>query len=985
MTSPFTPERIRALRGDQSRAAFARTLGVTPQTVYRWELPEGAAEARRPRGLQLARLQELAGNPPPSAATLVALPTAATQARPSLPDDDASRVLPALERVMRGDLRRGHGELVHAVASSPGLSAGARALACYGIALCELMDRADARAALMTIAPLLADAEAGRLGHDVSAKLFSVAALCHAFPDALLFDLGRVHAYQARIESMRGLTDDDARCTAYIAAMCAATWIGDVELLERVFARLEETRWNALSPVLELHIEEFRSLRAMYGGRGSPSLHSSELGVQRAEQQGYPLLLSRSLGRLALVQLDVLSDPEEVLAVAQRALAIARSARIACGVHHLLALRAKIEALLRLGRTQEALAASAEVDAWSTETGLPALPAVSAQTRLYSLTGRVESMQTLVAQLRSCELPSLRKICQAYATYVEACAAFAQGDDPRLALALYEQAETQAAHWPFLLREVLLYRVYAYAAAGDEAAGRIALRRAQRFIDGFPSPWFTAHMRRLEGGLLAARGQWLEGKQQLQTAAATFDLAKDACDAALTRFLQYLIADGIEEGGAAQQLAEARSELARLELPEPRSMRSGVARFHAQNVRTPAQAPGRSARSIERLVVPFQRVAMRGAAPNLILSELMSVARGLFADRPVFLEELDSSGSSRPLCDQPASGEVDWVEFSDGAGRLLRLGVAGELDREDRSTLSLLAMNAALSLEVAVLRSVGERPPVSASLPPMVELPGFVAASVEMRKLRAELVRLAGSQSTVIITGESGAGKEIVARAIHDLSERSSRPYVAFNCATVPRELFEGQLFGYRRGAFTGATADHPGVIRAANGGTLFLDEIGELPLDIQPKLLRFLENSEVFPLGERAPVRVDVRVLAATHRDLAALVREGRFREDLYYRLQVVPVFVPPLRERRADVPVLARHFLRELTRRGDPPVLAPDALAALLEQRFPGNVRELKNIIERALAYFPDQPVLRAEHLRLSARPAGGRSPTELVAGVP
>jgi len=190
--------------------------------------------------------------------------------------------------------------------------------------------------------------------------------------------------------------------------------------------------------------------------------------------------------------------------------------------------------------------------------------------------------------------------------------------------------------------------------------------------------------------------------------------------------------------------------------------------------------------------------------------------------------------------------------------------------------------------------------------------------------------------STVIVTGESGVGKEIVARAIHDLSERGRNAYVAFNCATVPRELFEGQLFGYRRGSFTGATSDHPGVIRAANGGTLFLDEIAELSLDIQPKLLRFLENSEVFPLGERAPVRVDVRVLAATHRDLASLVREGRFREDLYYRLQVVPVFIPALRERRADIPVQARHFLRELSRGSDPPVLAPDALTSLLEQPY-------------------------------------------------
>jgi transcriptional regulator with GAF, ATPase, and Fis domain len=374
---------------------------------------------------------------------------------------------------------------------------------------------------------------------------------------------------------------------------------------------------------------------------------------------------------------------------------------------------------------------------------------------------------------------------------------------------------------------------------------------------------------------------------------------------------------------------------------------------------------------VERLVVPFQRVAMRGAAPNLILSELVSVAGELFPGHVVALEEIDSAGVARPLFGATRSnaGETEWAEFSDGAGRLLRLGVLAThepLDREQRAALSLVAMTAAMALEVAVLRSVGERPRAGSEhlLP---ELPGFVAASTEMRKLRTELARLAHSRSTVIITGESGTGKEIVARAIHDLSDRSAQPYVAFNCATVPRDLFEGQLFGYRRGAFTGAALDHPGVIRAANGGTLFLDEIGELPLDIQPKLLRFIENSEVFPLGERAPVRVNVRILAATHRDLAALVRDGKFREDLYYRLQVVPVFIPPLRDRRADIPVLARHFLRDLTPHGEPPVLAPDALASLIEQRFPGNVRELKNVIERALAYFPDQAVLRAEHLRL------------------
>jgi transcriptional regulator with PAS, ATPase and Fis domain len=186
----------------------------------------------------------------------------------------------------------------------------------------------------------------------------------------------------------------------------------------------------------------------------------------------------------------------------------------------------------------------------------------------------------------------------------------------------------------------------------------------------------------------------------------------------------------------------------------------------------------------------------------------------------------------------------------------------------------------------------------------------------------------------------------------------------------VPRDLFEGQLFGHRRGAFTGAAGDNPGVIRAADGGTLFLDEIGELPLELQPKLLRFLENGEVQPLGEQKPRVVDVRVLAASHRDLGRLVRDGRFREDLYYRLNVVPLAVPPLRDRPEDIVALARHFVARLTpSESEPPALAPDTLAALAAHPWPGNVRELRNVIERALAFAPDTAVLRPGHLRLGA----------------
>lgn len=258
-----------------------------------------------------------------------------------------------------------------------------------------------------------------------------------------------------------------------------------------------------------------------------------------------------------------------------------------------------------------------------------------------------------------------------------------------------------------------------------------------------------------------------------------------------------------------------------------------------------------------------------------------------------------------------------------------------------------------------------------AKLGPEEASEGFVAASPSMRALRAEIAALASSRATVIIRGESGSGKELVARAVHDASTRSARPFVTLNCAAVPRELFESQLFGHKRGAFTGATSDALGVLRAADGGTVFLDEIGELPIDVQPKLLRFLENAEVLPVGANRTQTVDVRVVAATHRDLLKRVAEGAFREDLYYRLQVIPLVIPPLRERPEDVVAIARSFLRRYASPGQPATaLAPDAVSKLMAHAWPGNVRELRNVIDRAMAFEPRPATLRAEHLRL-ARP--------------
>ncbi|HUL59290.1 MAG TPA: sigma-54 dependent transcriptional regulator, partial [Anaeromyxobacteraceae bacterium] len=233
----------------------------------------------------------------------------------------------------------------------------------------------------------------------------------------------------------------------------------------------------------------------------------------------------------------------------------------------------------------------------------------------------------------------------------------------------------------------------------------------------------------------------------------------------------------------------------------------------------------------------------------------------------------------------------------------------------------------------------------------------MVFASEPMRRLAALVARVAPRDVTVLLSGESGTGKERVAEAIVRASRRADRPFVRFNCAALAAGLAEAELFGHARGAFTGAVRARPGLFGEADGGTLLLDEVGELAAGAQAKLLRVLQEGEVRPVGEERARRVDVRVLAATHRDLAALVREGRFREDLYYRLDVVHLRIPPLRERPEDVPVLARHFLERFAERfGVAPLRVPDGLPGLLAGRaWPGNVRELENALEALVALSP------------------------------
>jgi len=262
--------------------------------------------------------------------------------------------------------------------------------------------------------------------------------------------------------------------------------------------------------------------------------------------------------------------------------------------------------------------------------------------------------------------------------------------------------------------------------------------------------------------------------------------------------------------------------------------------------------------------------------------------------------------------------------------------------------------------------------------------PPLVGHSSAMKAVYEVIGKVADSPSTVLITGESGTGKELVAQALHRGSSRRDKPLIKVNCAAIPKDLVESELFGYEKGAFTGAVGSKPGRFELADGGTLFLDEIGEIPLEMQVKILRALQESEFERVGGIKTIRVDVRLIAATNRDLKQLIAEGRFREDLYYRLNVVPIALPPLRDRKVDIPPLVGHFIEKYDRRLGKKVerMDDDALGLLMRYSWPGNIRELENLMERSVL-FADGPVITSENLpeSLIERPTGPATPIAAV----
>jgi DNA-binding NtrC family response regulator len=319
------------------------------------------------------------------------------------------------------------------------------------------------------------------------------------------------------------------------------------------------------------------------------------------------------------------------------------------------------------------------------------------------------------------------------------------------------------------------------------------------------------------------------------------------------------------------------------------------------------------------------------------------------------LRDIKAAESSPHVIVITAFGSIDT------AIKAVKLGAYDYITKPFELEALVLAVDKALAerglrREVARLRRELARP---------YGLENIIGRSAAMQEVFALVTRLGASNASVLVTGESGTGKELIARAIHHQSPRAKRPFVAVNLAAIPDTLIESELFGHKRGAFTDARADHPGLFLEADGGTIFLDEIGELPPALQAKMLRVLQEREIRPLGATRNEKVDVRVVAATNRDLEARMREGQFREDLFYRLNVIHIALPPLRARSEDVLPLAEHFLAQARRRAGMAddrrgrTLAPTAAKALLAYHWPGNVRELENVVERAIALCESETV--------------------------
>ncbi len=543
-------------------------------------------------------------------------------------------------------------------------------------------------------------------------------------------------------------------------------------------------------------------------------------------------------------------------------------------------------------------------------------------------------------------------------------------------LALAERIEDKRSR-----NSAQLYIAQTQVEMGDVVSAQRLLDQVAEEIDSSSNISLVGHFRAVNGMLQQRTGNYEEARHEFGQALTIFTMVADRYREATARYHlgQTLAALG-ECARAREEMRNAQAACRQLgNIPLRQQIEQALTTLESHN-KLPSLpvAAGETPRVNNAIVLRLIRAT---SSRELLLTEITAVLAEASGCAPVIIFE-ERQGQYVPLTisngewreaedlkgvrqerlraansDLGAILSSDVYKFRGNNSRFVVLFGKRGATQYQRETLEPLLRLAEVGLEL-VERNEGTSAGTdydSAGASSQITSDGFVFASPPMRLLLADIHKIRGSRVTALITGESGTGKEVVARTIHNLSVRRDKPFVAFNCTIAAPEVVNSQLFGHKKGSFTGAVEDSIGVIQSANGGTLFLDEIGDLALDVQPKLLRFLQDGEVHRLGETTPAKVDVRIVAATNADLEKLVADGRFREDLYYRLNIIRLHLPPLRERREEIPLLIDHFLQFYSQQSlkEGITISPHAMDLLMVYDWPGNVRQLVNELQRLIAY--------------------------------
>ncbi len=780
------------------------------------------------------------------------------------------------------------------------------------------------------------------------------------------------HALALFEEAHRVFTKElnpDGICWSLLGKAHAYRLLEEIELMEQKLHEAESVQHKLRDHLAAHWIHELRTLQFWLEGHLDAALGEAETLQVLARRDHIPMALGMAHAWKALILFDRGHVPEQVLAEAREAIHVLKQEAVEPGLLAMRARSAEVSQFLRLGEFESAwqsiVAATKESDRGTLANHWARL----FEARLYASQHAFPKARKAIAHLLQESQGTLPRRMAAWLALLNSRVLLQEGDAHRASEWVHRALqEARESYHVSLHLQAQLQAVRCSLAKGalDQAKEHMLATEQHRHLYSIlPSAALRFDVR---ADLAQAEKRTTEAAANITQALTAYELIGAKADVA--RLRQKLASLRQQRGNLADERASA--------LDTAKDLRTAQeAPSHDVNQHGSDQASHLHLEAFDGLGATLAQAAL---SEDLVLAAWMHVVArllpeswsGLYQVTRGDVHELAVQGDTSHVIQVPTSLEthqavgngIRWF-VANGTGSVhYSFGVesskiTAQINAEFQRWLPVVALAldfASLQANTATLRNPQDG---DEGTLPSVPLKDFVYSSRQMQRMVRQIHRIRASHSPVLITGESGTGKELIARAVHRTSDRKEQAFIPFNCSTVPHDLIDSHLFGHERGAFTGANRAHPGVIRAADGATLFLDEIGDLPLDVQPKLLRFLQEGEVFPLGARKPVRVNVRVIAATNQHLEAMVRAGRFREDLFYRLNVIPLSVPPLRKRRDEIPLLVKHFLHELRPQGAPvPTITNRAMEALLRYDWPGNIRQLRNEMERVMVFVGNEP---------------------------